>query len=171
MTILGKHSLQEAIELLEVKNDQIKQVNAGYTQTAKQVDQQDPTFKADWDKFLENWRAFYARERVILAVKGSTDPSPNSLITAENEYLDILAHLQATPGRFQKGDFPDFVDRLTKAKADFKVANRQFDSLDVDLEVYKKADKTVKTVESSTPWLIGGSMALAAFWIWVNRRR
>lgn len=181
MTIAGQHTVAEVKELRQQKQSDIDGYNNAYIRAIDAWKQSDPIvakdWEIDWQKFLTRWRVAMLKVEAILtgiAAMPGQFLIPDSALPAEPAYDIILEALQKTPGHFQKGDFPDLIQRWMKAQLpDPALITRQPEAFDVDLEAFKKADKATKTIEStaSNPYLwaaagVGGLLA----WLHFSRR-
>lgn len=178
MTIAGQHTVAEVKELRDQKQSDIDGYNAAFQRAREAWMQADPVtakeWEKDWSAFLFRWRSAMVKVGAMLAAIAAMPGQfliPDSALPAEPAWDIILEALQKTPGHFQKGDFPDLIQRWAVAKLpDPGLITRQPESFDVDLEAFKKADKTVKAVEATAtnPYLwaaagIGGLLAYLHF--------
>lgn len=166
MTIAGQHTLRETVNFLETKNAQILATNKGYASQKPLIDSKDPSLGNDWADFLLRWRVFFTKERTKLAMYSAVAPTiPDALMSAEPFWDEIIEELEKRP------TYAALTDRFAKAGATFSAKVGQIDETDVDLEVYKKADKLTKAGESSAPWLVGAGIGTALIYFMITRKR
>lgn len=186
MTINGKHTVAETRELLEEKDSEIRQLDVSIQKFLPKWTEDDldaaATFESDWKIFLAKWRPFviHMRERLNAISAGALNVDSTDFLSAainpggavaeiakrsataseesisESEFQEILHTLQKTPGFFQRGDLADFLDRLSKAGADFNIKVRQPRTRDVDLERFKSVDATIRGGEDTAKLILTG---------------
>jgi len=166
MTIMGQHTIAETKELIDQKQSDINAYQKAYDLILAKWQKFDAHEAEEWGKdfsdFRQRWTVAVVKARALMFATGSVLVS-DSITPAEAAFNIILEALQRTPGRFQKGDFPDLIDRWSKAGLPSpNIVTRQPDSIDVDLEGFKVADSATKGLESTAknPWLwVGAGVA------------
>lgn len=166
MTIAGQHSLEEAINLLETKNEEILATHKGYSIPGNKakVDAKHPEFAEAWDAYRAQWQRYYVLERTKLGMMSKAAwLTPNAILPAESDYLSILDNVK---------QFSGFTRMIADSGVTFDVKVGQKPSTDVDLTIYQKADSTTKKIESvasaSAPWLLGLGIVGGLAWF-VNK--
>lgn len=159
MTIAGMHTPIETRELIAQKNRDITGYNVAFKNSFKRWSEFDhigaKSWGDDWAKFLDRWKNAV---RLVEIQLHAIETNLMFGLTSEAQYQQILRALQLNPGRYERGDFPDFIDRWVVASNALKlqtgrglddpeIDTKQPISLDIDLETFKKADSAVKTLE------------------------
>jgi hypothetical protein len=146
MTFLGKHTVAEVKELLAQKKSDMQHLAQAFIDYEPKWKEKAADAAADFRKdltdLLMRWRQTVAD--VETTIKGE---EPNTV--AELQWTGILKTLQRTPGAFQKGDFPDLIDRLAKEGVTYDAPVIQPTAQDWDLDHYKAADAATKTIEKT----------------------
>lgn len=163
MTILGKHTVAEAEELMLQKNSDILRLAGAFLGHEPTWLKKDPAgakaFRNDLSDLLARWRK--TRSEVNAVVDG-TNKSLRDVMPAEDLYQDIIRTLTRNPGRFQTGDFPDLTERLGKQGVNWEAPVIQPSVTDRDLEVFKKADSTTKDIEKAGKTVSSGAFLIGS---------
>ncbi len=170
MSVFGFPTIAETKELIAQKQLDIEAYDRKFKEIRSKLMSLQFEIATEWEK---DWKAF--RERWMLGnlaaqsamnaimMQPSTVILPETAIPSGPAHEIILRSLQKTPGHFQKGDFPDLVDRWTRHNWDAPhIITRQPSSTDIDLEVFKGADEATKVLEKKVfPTLAVGAIAAA----------
>jgi hypothetical protein len=139
MTIRGQHTPAETRELLIQKDKDLAAMAKAFLEFEPKWTELDIDQVVDYRKDLEDlakrWDFTKAQTNQVLAI---------NTLTSEDAWQGILHTLQKTPGHFQKGDFPDLVQRLFKAGKEWRAPVQQPTAPDFDLDIYNTADKALK---------------------------
>lgn len=173
MTVLGMTTSPEVKEFRDQKISDVNAYTRKYNEIKDRWGQRDPvaakSWGDDWKVFLDRWsRAVTEANALLLAA------DTQFLVPAEPAMQILLRALQKEEGHFQRGDFPDFIDRWAKAGNDSPdIDTKQPSAVDLDLQVFKASDKAVKKIESTakdaTPWIVAGGIGLLGF-LWLTRK-
>lgn len=177
MTIMGQHTIAETKELIDQKQSDINAYQKAYDIVLPKWKQKNEGEALEWGKDFEDfrirWGIAVVKAKALMFATGSVMVS-DSITPAEPAFQIVLEALQRTPGRFQKGDFADLVDRWSRVGLPSpRIITRQPDSFDVDLEGFKVADAAAKKIEStaSNPWLWAGvGVAGVAGFLYLTRK-
>lgn len=139
MTVLGKHTVAEAEELMLQKNSDVLRLASAFLGYEPTWLKKDPAgakaFRNDLSDLLARWRKTRSE---VNAVVEDTSKSFRNITPAEDLYQDIIRTLTRNPGRFQTGDFPDLTERLGKQGVNWEAPVIQPSVTDRDLEAFKK---------------------------------
>lgn len=167
MTVARMHTVAETRELIEQKQRDINAYDKAFTAISPKWSKSAPTshddWAADWKKFKSRWISANVAAGSILTASSSASIFPDSLTPAEPAFEIILRALQVSPGRHTKGDFQELINRWSAMGLPSPdIITNQPDTIDLDLEVFKKADQVTKAIErpGGIPigFLIGGGL-------------
>ena len=171
MTILGKHTINEARDLLAVADYRFKETFRAFDAlTIKPAD-----LTTDVGNLARKWRD----ERLtiaadLLALTLKSFPVPADLVSADDDYNKILSFIHG--GEWTKGTLQDITHRIEKLSGKQILYPNQpkQNSSDVDIEIFKDLDSAIKQGEAASaaaskkvgeiaenkwPWIIGGTIA------------
>jgi hypothetical protein len=154
---LGSPSLEDLRNLIYAKDYELNQIYKHYLSFEPVWKAQDVPAQQDW---ANDWNALIARfkqaktEVQWIFTASKFTPTPDSMIIAENEWNVIIRSLRKnwdgkTGGQLAKGDEADLEYRLqgaSKVSSDF--SNEPQPQGDVDLAIFKAADKATRGIEA-----------------------
>jgi len=156
-TFLRQPSVEDLRNLINAKDYELNQIYKHYMAFWQMWETVDLPAKLDW---ANDWNALLARYKKAKETaqwafdKAAGQPWPDSVILAPDEWNTVLRALRKnwdgkTGGTLEKGDEADLEFRLSAAShksSDF--SHEPQPTGDVDLEIFKAADKATKGIET-----------------------
>lgn len=170
MTILGQQSIAELKDLVKSKDGDITALSATFTALAPSWSTSDPAAYNDWQS---DWNAFHtrymaARELAVASINAANllPDVGDTYIPAQTQYNAML-HALSPDGVESKNSFSQLYARLNDV---YLAANKTpipndppghslNPNIDVDLNVYRAADKLAKAgTKDSNTLLVGAGI-------------
>ena len=164
MTIAGNHTPAETRELIKQKDRDLAAMANAFLEFESKWIADDIDEAADYRTDLEDLNARWSATMVKAKAQLDSNPLPIS----EGTWQDILHTLQREPGHFQKGDFPDLLQRLANKGKEWRAPVNQPGAPDFDLDIYKTADKVFQAT-SKTGMVVLGALGIFGLVVLVKK--
>lgn len=172
MTIVGKHTVDEANKLAAVVDYRMRETFKAFNELG---DKRLPDLTVDGAALAKKWSEDRLKIRAaLIALSAGHLGLADNFITAEDEYNKLLAYVQG--GEWTKGSLQDITKRIEKITGKTILYENQPSqySPDTDLQLFKAVDSGIRAGEagakeaankagdiaaSKWTWIIGGTIA------------